>query len=86
MSKHNYKKKYNNLKIGKELRDRKEFQKPSEKRRSVILKAKYKEEKNKSDETGFELIDKSYQWPPNNVSNEELDRQMLAKKFFELNK
>jgi small subunit ribosomal protein S21 len=41
----NYKKKYNNLKIGKELRDRKEFQKPSEKRRSVILKAKYKEEK-----------------------------------------
>jgi hypothetical protein len=24
--------------------------------------------------------------PTNNVSNEELDRQMLAKKFFELNK
>lgn len=41
----NYKKKYNNLKIGKEIRERKEFQKPSEKKRAVILKAKYKEEK-----------------------------------------
>lgn len=41
----NYKKKFNNLKVGKELRERKEFQKPSEKRRSVILKAKYKEQK-----------------------------------------
>lgn len=41
----NYKKKFNNLKIGKELRERKEFQKPCEVRRSVILKAIYKEEK-----------------------------------------
>jgi small subunit ribosomal protein S21 len=41
----NYKKKFNNLKVGKELRERKEFQKPSEIRRSVILKAIYKEEK-----------------------------------------
>lgn len=41
----NYKKKYNNLKIGKEIRERKEFQKPSEIRRAEILKAIYKEEK-----------------------------------------
>ncbi len=41
----NYKKKYNNLKISKEIRERKEFQKPSEIRRAEILKAIYKEEK-----------------------------------------
>jgi hypothetical protein len=47
----------------------------------IEVLSKYKEEKNKSDETGFELIDKSYQWPPNNVSNEE--RNELSKNFFE---
>lgn len=40
-----YKRKYNNLKIGKEIRARKEFQKPSEKRRAEMLKAKYIEQK-----------------------------------------
>lgn len=51
----NYKKKFNNLKIGKEIRERKEFQKPSEKRRAEILKAKYKEQKSKefSELNGF---------------------------------
>ena len=47
----------------------------------IEVLSKYKEEKNKSDETGFELIDKSYQWPPKNISNEE--RNELSKNFFE---
>ena len=41
-----YKRKFNNLKIGKEIRERKEFKKPSEKRREETSKAKYKEQKN----------------------------------------
>jgi small subunit ribosomal protein S21 len=40
----NYKRKFNNLKIGKECRQRQAFEKPSEKKRSVVLNAIYKEE------------------------------------------
>ena len=40
----NYKRKFNNLKIGKELRQRQAFEKPSVKRRAEILTAIYKEE------------------------------------------
>lgn len=46
----NYKRKYNNIKIGKEVRERKEFQKPCEKRRAVILKAIYIEQKKNQQE------------------------------------
>jgi small subunit ribosomal protein S21 len=41
----NYKRKFNNLKVGKECRQRQAFEKPSEKRRAEILKAIYIEEK-----------------------------------------
>ena len=47
----------------------------------IEVLSKYKEEKNKSDETGFELIDKSYQWPPKNISKEQRDE--LSNTFFE---
>jgi small subunit ribosomal protein S21 len=40
----NYKRKFNNLKIGKECRKRQAFEKPSEKRRGEILTAIYREE------------------------------------------
>jgi small subunit ribosomal protein S21 len=38
-----YKQKHNKIGIVKELRERKEFEKPSSKRRKELLKAKYKE-------------------------------------------
>lgn len=47
----------------------------------IQVLSKYKEEKNKSDETGFELIDLTYQWPPKNISSEE--RNELSRNFFE---
>ncbi len=40
----NYKRKFNNLKIGKELRQRQAFEKPSIRRRTEILTAVYREE------------------------------------------
>ena len=40
----NYKRKFNNLKIGKEYRKRQSFEKPSEKRRGEFLTAIYREE------------------------------------------
>ena len=40
-----YKRKFRNAKVMKELRNRKQFTKPSVKRRNEILKAVYKEEK-----------------------------------------
>ena len=45
----NYKRKFNNLKVGKEFRQRQSFEKPSEKGRSVILNAIYKEEKRRKE-------------------------------------
>jgi small subunit ribosomal protein S21 len=45
----NYKRKFNNLKVGKECRQRQAFEKPSEKRRSVVLNAIYKEEKRREE-------------------------------------
>lgn len=45
-----YKKKFDNLKISKELRDRKQFKKKSVKRREEIQKAEYIEKKYKTDE------------------------------------
>ena len=42
-----YKRKVQQTKILRELRDRKEFKKPSVQRRSQILKAVYKEKKNR---------------------------------------
>jgi hypothetical protein len=47
----------------------------------IEVLSKYKEEKNKSNETGFELIDKQYQWPPKNISKEQRDE--LSNTFFE---
>jgi len=47
----------------------------------IEVLSKYKEEKNKSDETGFELVDKPYQWPPKNISKEQRDE--LSNTFFE---
>lgn len=47
----------------------------------IEVLSKYKEEKNKSNETGFELIDKQYQWPPKNISKEQRDE--LSNNFFE---
>ena len=40
-----YKKKFDKLKIMRQLRNRKEFEKPSVKRRNQIIKAKYVQEK-----------------------------------------
>ena len=40
----NYKRKFNNLKVGKECRKRQAFEKPSVKRRTEILTAIYREE------------------------------------------
>ena len=40
-----YKRKFRNSKVMKELRGRKQFTKPSVKRRNEVLKAVYKEEK-----------------------------------------
>lgn len=40
-----YKRKYRDTKIRKELRNRKEFTKPSVKRRNEVLKAKYSKKK-----------------------------------------
>lgn len=40
-----YKRKFRNAKVMKELRGRKQFTKPSVKRRHEVLKAVYKEEK-----------------------------------------
>lgn len=40
-----YKRKFDKLKIMRQLRNRKEFEKPSVKRRNQIIKAKYIQEK-----------------------------------------
>jgi small subunit ribosomal protein S21 len=40
-----YKRKWDNTKTTKQLRDRKEFKKPSVKRREKLLKAKYVQQK-----------------------------------------
>lgn len=40
-----YKRKFDKLKIMRQLRNRKEFEKPSVKRRNQIIKAKYVQEK-----------------------------------------
>jgi small subunit ribosomal protein S21 len=42
-----YKRKHRNVGVIKELRKRKEFTKPSVQRRNEVLKAKYKQEKEK---------------------------------------
>lgn len=40
-----YKRKFDKLKVMRQLRNRKEFEKPSVKRRNQIIKAKYVQEK-----------------------------------------
>lgn len=44
-----YKEKYIKLKISKQLNERKEYEKPSIKKRKVISKAKYSQSKKKED-------------------------------------
>lgn len=45
-----YKRKFQDAGVMKELRNRKEFAKPSVKRRTEVLKAVYKEQKRKGEE------------------------------------
>ena len=47
-----YKRKHRNVKLRNNLRERQHFTKPSVKRREEILKARYKEEKQRATEVG----------------------------------